>query len=268
MESIEPYEIFALHYGINDRPANLNFLGGDPHEQGSMPLYFYIWLVRNSKRTIVFDTGFDRAVGEKRGRNVLRDPAVMLSALGVQPDSIKDVVLSHMHYDHAGNRDLFPHARYHVQDKELAFCTGRCMCHKMIRYPYEVDDVSAMVRRVFDGRVKFHDGTDEIAPGITVHHIGGHTAGLQSMRVWTQRGWVVLASDALHYRENMKRGQPFPVFFELGPLLEGYETLRKLASSDEHIIPGHDGSTLQIYPQFDSRAPGIVRLDVSPAADR
>ncbi len=264
MNDFEPYEIFALHYGIHDRPAFQNFLGGDPHDVGSMPLYFYIWVIRNSRRTVILDTGFDRIVGGRRGRTFLRDPGSMLVQLGIAPDSVSTVVLSHMHYDHAGNNDLFPNARYHLQDKEMAFCTGRCMCHQPLRYPYEVDDVTAMLHRLFAGRVQFHDGDSELAPGLTLHHIGGHTAGLQVMRVWTQRGWVVLAADALHFRANMVSGKPFPVFLDQGALLEGYQTLRKLAESDVHIIPGHDGSLMSDYHRVDSRYEGIIRIDPAP----
>ena len=63
----------------------------------------------------------------------------------------------------------------------MAYATGRCMCHTALRLPFEVDDVVAMVRKVFAGRVTFHDGEDEIVPGVTVHHIGGHSKGLQSV---------------------------------------------------------------------------------------
>ena len=44
-----------------------------------------------------------------------------LKRIGIRPESVDDVILTHMHYDHAGNRALFPKARYHVQDKEMAW---------------------------------------------------------------------------------------------------------------------------------------------------
>ena len=80
------------------------------------------------------------------------------------------------------------------------------MCHAVLRLPFEADDVVAMVRKVFAGRVVFHDGVDEIAPGITVHKIGGHSKGLQCIRVTTRRGYVVLAADASHLYAHMERG--------------------------------------------------------------
>ncbi len=115
-----------------------------------------------------------------------------------------------MHYDHVGNHTLFPNARYHLQDKEMIYATGRYMCHPAMRYPFYPEDVAAMVHRVFAGKVVFHDGVDEIAPGLSVHHVGGHTMGLQVVRAWTRRGWVVLASDASHLYANMNQGRPVP----------------------------------------------------------
>ncbi len=72
-------------------------------------------------------------------------------------------------------------------------------CHPQLRRSFEEGDVAAMIRRLFEGRVQFHDGTEELAPGVTVHHVGGHTMGLQVVRVRTRRGWVVLAADASHF---------------------------------------------------------------------
>jgi len=125
--------------------------------------------------------------------------------------------------------------------------------------------VMTMVERLFQGRVQFHDGDAEIAPGITLHRIGGHTMGLQVMRIWTKRGWVVLASDAAHFYANMDEGRPYPVVFNTGEMLEGFSNLRRLASSPDHIIPGHDPLVLERYPAPTGDLKGIVaRLDVEP----
>src|SRR5690606_37398316 len=123
-----------------------------------------------------------------------------LRALGVDPATISDIILTHMHYDHAGNGELFPQARYHVQDREMAFCTGRCMCHRPLAVHYEPDDVAGLVLKLFANRVVFHDGDETLAPGLSVHRVGGHTDGLQVVRVHTDNGWMVLASDRLEER--------------------------------------------------------------------
>ena len=264
MATNDTWEIYAVHYGHHERLASANFLHGDPHDQ-PMPLDYFVWAIVGEKRNFIVDCGFDAEMGRRRKREFVRSPGVGLSAIGVDPEQVEDVIISHMHFDHCGNHSLFPKARYHIQDRELAYCTGRFMCHKATRMPFEIEDVTAMVRRVFEGKVQFHDGVDELAPGISVHRVGGHTMGMQIVRVNTKRGWVVLASDATHLYANIEQSRPFPVVHDVGEMLQGYETIRRLASSPQHIIPGHDPLVLQRYPAAGPRLEGIVaRLDVEP----
>jgi glyoxylase-like metal-dependent hydrolase (beta-lactamase superfamily II) len=259
------WEVYAIKYGHHaDRRAAENFIGGDPHD-GPMPLDFFVWAVVREGRAIVVDTGFDRKVAEKRQRQLLRSPAEGLQAIGVDAAQVEDVVVTHMHWDHAGSHELFPRARYHVQEKEIAYCTGKCMCHQALRHAFEPDDISAMIRRLFEGRLAFHDGADELAPGITLHHIGGHTMGLQILRVWTRRGWVVLASDATHFYANIEEGRPFPIVYNVAEMMDGHATIKRLADSRHHIIPGHDPLVLKRYPAARPGLEGIVaRLDADP----
>jgi glyoxylase-like metal-dependent hydrolase (beta-lactamase superfamily II) len=125
--------------------------------------------------------------------------------------------------------------------------------------------VVAMVRKVFSGRVAFHDGNDEIAPGISVHRIGGHSKGLQCVRVKTRRGYVVVASDTTHLYAHIEQGRIFPTTYNLGDVLEGYNTLKKLATSMAHVVPGHDPLVLERYPAVSSDLKDwVVRLDADP----
>jgi glyoxylase-like metal-dependent hydrolase (beta-lactamase superfamily II) len=155
-----------------------------------------------------------------------------LKALGVQPEAVENVVLTHLHWDHAGNHDLFPRARYHVQEREARFCTGACMCHRFLRRPYSVEDVTAFVRKLYADRIQFHDGAEEIAPGITVHWVGGHARGLQVVRVRTRRGWVVLASDASHFYANIDQSRPFSL------MVDAEDMCRATIRSCSRAIPG------------------------------
>lgn len=261
----DAWEVYAIRYAHHgDRRASENFIGGDPHD-GPMPLDYYVWAIVGAERSFVVDTGFDEAMARRRKRQLLRSPADGLKLIGLDPARVEDVIVTHMHYDHAGNHAMFPNAAYHVQDREMQYCTGRCMCHPAMRGAFEAEDVAAMVRKLFEGRVRFHDGSEELAPGVSVHRIGGHTMGLQVVRVRTRRGWVVLASDASHLYANMEEGRPFPIVHNLADMLEGYETLRRLASSPAHIVPGHDPLVLRRYP---AKKPGLeeiaVRLDADP----
>ena len=257
------YEIYAIRYGHLERTATHNFLGGDEHD-GPMPLDYYVWAIVGAGRTIVLDTGFDAATGAARGRTLVRPVATGLAALDIDPTGVRDVIVSHMHYDHAGNHDLFPQARYHLQDAEMAYCTGRSMCHGVIRAAFEARDVQAMVGRLYAGRVVFHDGTSEFAPGITLHRVGGHTRGLQVVRVQTRRGWVVLAADAAHFYANWQQRRPFPIVDDVTAYLEALGTIERLASSPQHVIPGHDPLVLQRYPAARPGVTDIVRVDLDP----
>jgi glyoxylase-like metal-dependent hydrolase (beta-lactamase superfamily II) len=258
------HEVYALRYAHHDRRSPENFIGGDPHDV-LQPLAYYVWAIVGPHGTFVVDTGFDRGMAVQRGRTIVQPVDEALKTIGISADTVKDVIVTHLHYDHCGNHDLFPHARYHLQDEEMSYATGRYMRHAQMRIPFEIDDVVAMVRKVFADRVIFHDGSDEIAPGITVHRIGGHSKGLQCVRVKTARGHVVLASDASHLYPHINEGRVFPVTFSVGDVVEGYVTIKRLADSPDHIVPGHDPLVAQIYP---AAAPGlegfVVRLDAPP----
>ena len=260
------YEVIALKYAWRPaRRADL-FIGGDPHDAAATMDYF-LWVVRGDGRVVVVDTGFNQDMADKRGRTLLRTPVQALALVGVDAAEVKDVVITHFHNDHVGAFDSFPKATFHVQDEEMAFATGRYMRHDRFARPYEPDHVCGMVRMVFGNRVAFHDGDEEIAPGISVHRIGGHTAGMQAVRVNTRRGWVVLASDASHYYEHFETGRGFPLVFHVGDLLEGYGKLKKLAASPAHVIPGHDPLVMHRYPGVSQALDGIaVRLDADPIA--
>src|ERR1700687_4622810 len=282
------YEIYAIRYAtMSPRTPHLNFLLPDPHETSSQDLDYFVWLIRGGGRDILVDTGFNAAEAKLRSRkltlnpveglarfgvrgaarDILGDtgfnaaeaklrsrkltlnPVEALARFGVRADDIRDVVVTHLHYDHAGNLDLFPNARFHLQDREMSYATGRCMCHGLLRHPFSVEHVTLMVRHVFSERVTFHSGDGEVAPGVTLHRVGGHSDGLQVVRVDTARGPVVLASDASHYYANMHRRSPFPILYNLGDMFEGWDIVKRLAGHPDRVIPGHDPIVTEIYPR-------------------
>ncbi len=259
------YELYAVKYATHGRTAAANFIDPpDPHDV--MPIDYFVWAAVSDERTFVIDMGFSAETAEDRGRTLLRCPTEGLALIGVDAAAVKDVIVTHFHYDHIGNFDKFPHADFHLQDREMAFATGRHMLDPKQGSSMNVDDVVGMVRHVYGKRVIFHDGDAELAPGISLHHIGGHTAGLQVVQVATKRGVVVVASDACHLYANMELRNPYPVIFEKEKVLAGYDTLLDLAPSPAHIVPGHDSLVMDRYPAVSDDLKGIaVRLDVDPA---
>jgi glyoxylase-like metal-dependent hydrolase (beta-lactamase superfamily II) len=262
--SLPEYELFAVRYAMRDAKRSNHFIGGDPHD-GPMPMDYFLWAAVGPERTFVIDTGFTAEVAAKRERTFLRCPVEALQLIGIDGDKVQDVILTHLHYDHVGNFHRFPAAQFHLQEPEMAYATGRYMRHPRLAHSFEVEDIVGMVRLNFARRVMFYDGPAELAPGISIHPVGGHSAGLQFVRVHTRRGWVVVASDVTHFYENMLSGRPFTTAFHVGEMLEGFDALRAQAPSLAHIVPGHDPLVMKCYPTPSSNLEGVVvRLDVAP----
>jgi glyoxylase-like metal-dependent hydrolase (beta-lactamase superfamily II) len=266
MAANELYEIFALRYAERtNRTRGENFRTTDDHD-APMPIDYFLWVVRNDARTIVVDTGFGLKEARQRGRQLLQTPQQALARVGVELAAVKDVVITHLHYDHAGTLPDFAAARFHVQSSEMAFATGPAMLDADERWAFSADHVCDMVRLLYADRVVFHEEDADIAPGITLHRLPGHTAGLQVVRVPTRRGIVVLASDASHFYENFARRAPFPICFSEPDMLKSFERLEQLADSENHIIPGHDPLVRALYAAPSGDLDGwVCRLDEPPA---
>lgn len=253
------WEVHAVKYADrNARTRGDSFIFDDDHETPHAMDYF-MWVLRQGDEVILVDTGYDDTEAAHRDRPIRMNPHQALAPLGLKPDNITTVVVTHLHYDHAGGLHLFPNATLHMQAAEMAFATGPCMCHDVLRMPFTADHVCEAVKRLYAGKLVFHDGDGQIADGVTVHCVGGHSRGLQCVRVRTSAGWLVLASDAAHYYENFEARKPFPIVVDLQNMLDGYDTLYRLASAPELIIPGHDPLVRQHFPR--GVAEHITRLD-------
>lgn len=264
-DRLPEYEIYAIRYAMRQARRADHFVGGDPHD-APMPMDYFTWLVVGRDRAFVVDTGFTADEAATRRRTFLRCPIETLALVGVSGDAVEDVILTHLHYDHVGNFHKFPRARFHLQEREMAYATGRYMRYPRFGHSYTADQVVGLVRLNFARRVEFIDGEVELAPGMSLHHTGGHTAGLQIVRVHTRRGWMVLASDASHYYENMLTNRPFATAFHLGDMVDAYRKIERLAASPRHIIPGHDPLVMRQYkPPRPELQDIVVRLDDEPA---
>ena len=260
--SDDDYEIFVIKYGERVGIRGAIFIGGDPHE-APLAMDYFVWAIRNKDRTIVVDTGFSKEEGERRGRTYTQSPADGLRKVGIEPNGVKEVIISHMHYDHAGNLDLFPNARFHIQTAEVAFATGRAITFGVLSHSFTREDVLSVGQATFAGRVEYYHGDGEVAPGVNVHFIGGHAAGLQCVSVETARGRVILAADVAHYYESFLDEPAFTTHASMLGMLEGYRTLRRLAPGDSHIVPGHDPEVLRRYPSAGPGLEGIaIRVDL------
>lgn len=260
-DALPTWEVHAIRLGTVERAGASNFLSG--HGAGMMRLDFVMWLLQGPHGAVVVDTGFSAEAGLSRDREASRAPGEAVRQLGLDPHDVGAVVLTHAHYDHAGNIDDFPRARVVIQARELEYVTGARMRHPSLNHFFDVDDVVGLVRAVHRGNVDVVEGRHDLFPGVELHLLGGHTPGLQVVRVHTRRGWIVLASDALHYYANFHRRDPFPAVVDLPQMLDGYDTLRGMVDSDQHLVPGHDPEVFVRFPGA-GLPEGVVALHQEP----
>jgi len=264
MDAGSTFAVYAVKYATREALRHQHFYGhaaGQDPQDDPMPMDYFVWALVSPEHTVVVDTGFTAEVAARRGRQHLRCPTEGLKALGIDGTAVRHVILTHLHYDHTGTVARFPAATFIVQDAEMAFWTGRYAGRGELRFHVEADDLLYLVRENLNGRLRFVDGAGEVVPGITVHRVGGHTPGLQVVRVSTARGCLVLASDASHFYANVEEDRPFSVVTDLAQMYAAFDVVRSLADSPAHIIPGHDPLVIQRFPPAAPELAGIaVRL--------
>jgi glyoxylase-like metal-dependent hydrolase (beta-lactamase superfamily II) len=228
-----------------------------------MPMDYFVWLATSADTdtAVVIDSGFTAQTAEARGREHVASPIETLAALGVDSTAVQRVILTHLHYDHTGNAAAFTSARYTVQEKEMAYWTGRYAGRGPNRTLASAADIAFLVDANFDGRIDWVDGDAEIVPGITVHHVGGHTPGMQVVRVATDAGHAVVASDASHFYANIEVDRPYAVVHNLPDMYAAFDTIRRLAADPSLIVAGHDPAVLERYaPAGDGLRGRAVRI--------
>lgn len=246
----DEYHIYSLCYAKNSgrRVGDaFGFYGRDFHD-GPMPIDYNIWIVQNSRRRFLIDLGFSTDSARARGRALVHDPVEALSRIGVDPASVTDIVISHMHVDHAGNIERFPNALVHLQDAEVGHVTGRCMHEDALRYPYELDDVLNLIRKNWGKQLAFHAGDEPLFPGVDLYLLPGHAPGLMGALVNTPRGQVLMASDGSHYYPNIYNFAPHRITSSAPETLASYRRMMALVPGPEFFIPGHDPKVREIYP--------------------
>jgi glyoxylase-like metal-dependent hydrolase (beta-lactamase superfamily II) len=250
------YEVFALRYGTWLTTRADCFLEYERYGEPNAPLSmdFFLWVLRDRGRTIVVDTGFDPGVAARRGRTCVIHPTGALSLAGVEPASVHRLVLTHLHYDHIGNLAAFPAATIHVHGRELDFWRSPAAARGRFAELVEPRELAALESADRAGRVTRIEHDAELAPGVHALWTGGHTPGQLVVAVSGRGSPVVLASDALHFREELDRDRPFAVVSDLAEMRRGYELLRELAAGGATIVPGHDPLVMSEFP----RLPGAL----------
>jgi glyoxylase-like metal-dependent hydrolase (beta-lactamase superfamily II) len=232
---------------------------GEP--DGPARLDYYFWILRDADdgETILVDTGFEPAVGRRRGRSCLIEPAEAMAVLGLTPATVSRVVLTHLHYDHTGNLDVLPDAELLVPARELDFWQGPIARRPQFADTVEQAELDGLRAADDAGRVRRLHGGEELAEGVHAIHLGGHSPGQIALAIFGAGAPVVLASDAVHFYEELERDRPFAVIADLAEIYEGYDTLRDLAGAPgSHLVPGHDAAVMERYPAVEGPGSGFA----------
>jgi len=261
--SPENYQVAIVKYGERSTRRSDVYLNHHIYgrSDGPIDMDYFFWVVRNGSRTVVVDTGFSRHGGQVRNRTFGIDPARAYAALGVDPEAAPDVVVTHAHYDHIGNLGIFPRSTVVIAQREYDFWTSPLGQRGQFHYSVEDDEIAALVTADRDGRMQTFDGTLDLAPGITLVELGGHTPGLSVVLVSTDEGTVLLASDAMHYYEELDADMPFAFVADLPAMYTGFDTITELVASGRvtHVVSGHDPATLSRFtPVTDGELAGIA----------
>jgi glyoxylase-like metal-dependent hydrolase (beta-lactamase superfamily II) len=253
-------ELLAVRYGTVESTRAESFYRFHAYREpdGPVRLDYFFWVLRRGADTILVDTGFDPAAGERRGRTCLVEPLAALGRLGIEPAQVSEVVVSHFHYDHIGNLSAFADATITVQRKELEFWTGPYGRRGQFALSIEHGEVAHLAEAQRQGRLRVLDGDAEVGPGVRALLVGGHCPGEQIVVVDAPSRRVVLASDALHFYEEMERDRPFAVLSSLADTYRAYDLLKELEQDGAAIVAGHDPAVLDRFAPPDGPAAGLA----------
>jgi glyoxylase-like metal-dependent hydrolase (beta-lactamase superfamily II) len=256
------YVVSIIRHGTRSTTKDdvyLNYnLYGEPDV--AIEMDYFAWLIRNETTTVVVDTGYSRHGGESRNRTFLLDLPQTYAKLGVDPESAPPVVITHAHYDHTGNLDHFPKSDIYLAEDELAFWNGAMGHRVQFHHSIEEEDLAGIRAAEGEGRLKLFRGELELAPGIQLIQLGGHTPGQTVVKVATSEGTVLLASDAVHFYEEWEEDRPFTYMADLVDSYEAFDRITEMVDSGEvrHVVSGHDADTLGRFTQVDGEFAGAI----------
>lgn len=255
------FDVIAVRYGTYESAKSewyyRHHAYREPDETIRMDYFF--WVLRNRDTTVVVDTGFDPAVGSERGRTTLCPPGDALHRLGIDPHDVSQVIITHFHYDHIGNVHLFPNAEILVNNQELDFWTSPWARRFHFAQTVRWQEIAYIENAFRDGRVRLFGDHETIADGLEADLVGGHTPGQLVVTARTRLGEVVLASDAVHFYEEVTLDRPFALLADLVDMYKAYEWLRDRTSREGRVlVAGHDPSVMERFPGMDGDLAGLA----------
>jgi glyoxylase-like metal-dependent hydrolase (beta-lactamase superfamily II) len=257
------WSVLALAYAMRMGSRGQHFLGHDDRSQEQHPTAYYVWLAVSDTDVVLVDAGIGPArAAAIPGLHYSGSPIEVLAGLGIAPADVGWSVLTHLHYDHTGVVADLPAATYVVQRSEWEYWTGP-WAERITRerWLYSTEDLTHLAAAERLGRLRMVSGDVELLPGFGVHLVGGHTAGMQVVRLRTAAGHVVLASDASHFYANLTEDRPAPILHSMPAVYGAFDRITDLADDAGLIVPGHDPAVLERYPAVRAGSAGrAVRI--------
>jgi len=256
----DKYDVYAVRYAtLANFPVSSLIAGADRARH--LDIAMMIWVLKGvDGRVAIVDSGFHRDQYFKQF--TVKDfvkPSDAIAPLGLAPDQVTDIFLTHMHWDHAGGIDLFPAARVWIQKEEYDYYTSDAWQARTTHGGIDADDVLEIVKRNIAGKVSFVRGDDDtVLSGITFGVGGKHTWQSQFVAVQTRSHTVVLASDNMYLYENLDTHTAISQTLDAASNLRTQDRMKGLASTPALLIPGHDPAVFDRFPRVSDR---IVRIE-------
>jgi glyoxylase-like metal-dependent hydrolase (beta-lactamase superfamily II) len=245
------YEVLAVRYGTRQARAREVFLNYHSYGEPDRPLgmdYFF-WVIRGQGRTVVVDTGFSAEGGAARGRTGLLSTAEALREAQVSPQTVGQVVVTHAHYDHIGGLAAFGASEVIMTEAEYDFWTGPMAARRQFAAHAEQTEIDHLRQLRAAGRLTLTRGSRQVAPGIDLLHVGGHTPGQAIVTVRAGDRQVILTSDAVHYYAELEQDRPFAIVADVAAMYAAYDRIRELERAPGAVIvAGHDPEVLDRFP--------------------
>jgi glyoxylase-like metal-dependent hydrolase (beta-lactamase superfamily II) len=257
------YEVIAVRYARLVAPKSVFFHNFHLYEEEDVEaeLHYFFWVLRDGDRVILVDTGCDPAEGERRGDEIV-DPIGLLGGLGIEPEDVSTILVSHLHYDHIGNLHHFPNAEVVVPRSELEF--WREGLSDRLHFAAYTDPRALAHLYSIEDRVRTIEGEDEPLPGVRSLEVGGHSPGQTMFLVETEGAPALLTSDVVHFESELDDDRPFAVLHDLPATYRGYDRVRALAAEGATVVSGHDPAVGERFEPYGDAAGVAVSIAGKP----
>lgn len=218
------------------RMAHVSWFNYLSTDSGLLEILYRVWLLRCGNQLVLVDTGPDPLEGQRRGLVEIKPLSKGLQEVGVEPADIRDVLLTHLHWDHASSLEQLPCATFWAQPQELDFfqhqawkdpSTARFFSHR-----------AALERALQNGRLRPLNEQGPRWDGLEPVRVGGHTPGSQLLKISTNNGLAVLSGDVIPMNANYTQNLPTGILVDLLEVLQAKRLVR--AWNPKRLYTGHD----------------------------